>query len=228
VNASQFLELIQKADQLEKADYLLLQKVQKNFQFFYLSHALSTRFELKNKESSSSLPLAAVTSVDRVWLKNWLLQPLGSKKKEDEGGSDEKSALENTGTATKDAAGDHPEKIKVKKREAPKDDLIESIRRKEKKEIFDVEKRAQIDLIKEFSKKEIKLATIKEIEANKNIENLSSASTSLNEGLISETFAAILLQQGKKAMAMEIYEKLALKFPEKRAYFADLIKKSQE
>lgn len=228
MNASQFLELIQKADQLEKADYLLLQKVQKNFQFFYLSHALSTRFELKNKESSSSLPLAAVTSVDRVWLKNWLLQPLGSKKKEDEGGSDEKSALENTGTATKDAAGDHPEKIKVKKREAPKDDLIESIRRKEKKEIFDVEKRAQIDLIKEFSKKEIKLATIKEIEANKNIENLSSASTSLNEGLISETFAAILLQQGKKAMAMEIYEKLALKFPEKRAYFADLIKKSQE
>ena len=228
MNASQFLELIQKADHLEKADYLLLQKVQKNFQFFYLSHALSTRFELKNEESSSSLPLAAVTSVDRVWLKNWLLKPLGLEKKEEEGGSDEKSALENTGTATKDAAGDHPEKIKVKKREAPKDDLIESIRRKEKKEILDVEKRAQIDLIKEFSKKEIKLATIKEIEANKNNENLSSASTSLNEGLISETFAAILLQQGKKAMAMEIYEKLALKFPEKRAYFADLIKKSQE
>ena len=228
MNASQFLELIQKADQLEKADYLLLQKVQKNFNFFYLSHALSTRFELKNEESSSSLPLAAVTSVDRVWLKNWLHQPLGSKKKEEEVGSGEKSALENTGTGTKVAVGDHPEKIKVKKREAPKDDLIESIRRKEKKEILDVEKRAQIDLIKEFSKKEIKLATIKEIEANKNNENLSSASTSLNEGLISETFAAILLQQGKKAMAMEIYEKLALKFPEKRAYFADLIKKSQE
>ena len=228
MNASQFLELIQKADQLEKADYLLLQKVQKNFQFFYLSHALSTRFELKNEESSSSLPLAAVTSVDRVWLKNWLHQPLGSKKKEEEVGSGEKSTLENTGTGTKVAVGDHPEKIKVKKREAPKDDLIESIRRKEKKEILDLEKRAQIDLIKEFSKKEIKLATIKEIEANKNIENLSSASTSLNEGLISETFATILLQQGKKAMAMEIYEKLALKFPEKRAYFADLIKKSQE
>jgi hypothetical protein len=228
VNASQFLELIQKADQLEKADYLLLQKVQKNFNFFYLSHALSTRFELKNEESSSSLPLAAVTSVDRVWLKNWLHQPLGSKKKEEEVGSGEKSALENTGTGTKVAVGDHPEKIKVKKREAPKDDLIESIRRKEKKEILDLEKRAQIDLIKEFSKKEIKLATIKEIEANKNIENLASASTSLNEGLISETFAAILLQQGKKAMAMEIYERLTLKFPEKRAYFADLIKKSQE
>ena len=228
MNASQFLELIQKADQLEKADYLQLQKVQKNFQFFYLSHVLSTRFELKKEESSPSLPLAAVTSVDRVWLKNWLLQPLGSKKNQEEGGSGEKSALESTGTSTKDLEGGHPEKIKPKKRKAPKEDLIESIRRKKKKEILDVEKRAQIDLIKEFSKKEIKLATIKEIEANKNNENLSSASTSLNEGLISETFAAILLQQGKKAMAIEIYEKLALKFPEKRAYFADLIKKSQE
>ena len=109
-----------------------------------------------------------------------------------------------------------------------KEDLIESIRRKEKKEILDSKKREQIDLIKAFSKKEIKLATIKEIEANQNNENLADASTSLNEGLMSETFAKILLQQSKKAQAIEIYEKLALKFPEKRAYFADLIEKSKE
>lgn len=228
MNASQFLELIQKADRLEKADYLLLEKVQENFRFFYLPHALATRFELKNQESSPSLPLAAVTSPDRVWLKNWLLQPNGSEKKQGEGGSVEKLTLENAGTSTKNLEGEQLVKIKSKKREAPKDDLIESIRRKEKKEILDAEKRAHNDLIKEFSKKEIKLATIKEIEANKNNDNLATASTSLNEGLISETFAAILLQQGKKAKAIEIYEKLALKFPQKRAYFAHLIEKSQE
>ena len=136
--------------------------------------------------------------------------------------------MENTSTTTKILEGDQLEKVKAKKRRIPKDDLIESIRRKEKKEILDAEKRAQNDLIKEFSKKEIKLATIKEIEANKNNENLANASTSLNEGLISETFASILLQQGKKARAIEIYEKLALKFPEKMAYFADLIEKSKE
>ena len=228
MNASQFLELIQKADRLEKADYLLLEKVQKNFIFFYLSHALATRFESKNQESSPSLPLAAVTSPDRVWLKNWLLKPHGSEKSQGEGDSSEKSAMENTSTTTKILEGDQLEKVKAKKRRIPKDDLIESIRRKEKKEILDAEKRAQNDLIKEFSKKEIKLATIKEIEANKNNENLANASTSLNEGLISETLASILLQQGKKARAIEIYEKLALKFPEKRAYFANLIEKSKE
>jgi hypothetical protein len=221
VNASQFLELIQKSDRLEKADYLLLKKVQKNFPFFYLSHALSTRFELKNQDSSPSLPLAAVTSVDRVWLKNWLFQPA---KSETEAKVSVALATENAAQPTNEVS----EKEKPKKRKAPKDDLIESIRKKEKKEILDAEKRAQIELIKAFSKKEIKLATIKEIEANQNNENLANASTSLNEGLISETFATILLQQSKKAMAIEIYEKLALKFPEKRAYFADLIEKSKE
>ena len=221
MNASQFLELIQKSDRLEKADYLLLKKVQKNFPFFYLSHALSTRFELKNQDSSPSLPLAAVTSVDRVWLKNWLFQPA---KSETEAKVSVALATENAAQPTNEVS----EKKKPKKRKAPKDDLIESIRKKEKKEILDSEKRAQIELIKAFSKKEIKLATIKEIEANQNNENLANASTSLNEGLISETFATILLQQSKKAMAIEIYEKLALKFPEKRAYFADLIEKSKE
>ncbi len=214
MNATQFIELIQKADQLEKADYLQLKKVQKNFPFFFVSHALSTRFELKNQENSPSLSLAAVTSADRVWLKRWLHEPLGTTVHELESSSTEKE--EAVATA------------KPKKRAAPKEDLIESIRKKEKKEILDSKKREQIDLIKAFSKKEIKLATIKEIEANQNTENLADASTSLNDGVISETFAKILLQQSKKAQAIEIYEKLALKFPEKRAYFADLIEKSKE
>jgi hypothetical protein len=214
VNATQFLELIQKADRLEKADYLLIQKVQKNFPFFYISHALSTRFEVKNQDSIPSLTFAAVTSADRVWLKNWLYQPLETQVQQVEPITSEKE--EDTSTS------------KPKKRAAPKDDLIESIRRKEKKEILDTKKREQIDLIKAFSKKEIKLATIKEIESIQNNENLAHASTSLNDGLISETFAKILLQQSKKEQAIEIYEKLALKFPEKRAYFADLIEKSKE
>lgn len=214
MNATQFLELIQKADQLEKADYLQLKKVQKNFPFFYISHALSTRFEVKNHDSIPSLPLAAVTSSDRVWLKNWLNEPLAANAQEVDTVPIEKE--------------EDSSSSKSKKRAAPKEDLIESIRRKEKKEILDAKKREQIDLIKAFSKKEIKLATIKEIEANQNNENLADASTSLNEGLMSETFAKILLQQSKKAQAIEIYEKLALKFPEKRAYFADLIEKSKE
>ena len=123
---------------------------------------------------------------------------------------------------------EEPAKPKLKKRRPPQDDLIETIKRKEKREIVDSKKKEQIDLIKAFSKKDIKLATIKEIEANQNTENLADASTKLNDNLVSETFAKILTKQGKKEMAKEIYEKLALKFPDKRTYFADLIEKLKE
>jgi ABC-type sulfate transport system substrate-binding protein len=115
-----------------------------------------------------------------------------------------------------------------KRRKPPKDDLIETIKRKEKQVIVDSKKKEQIDMIKAFSKKEFKLATIKEIEANQNTENLAETSTQLHENLLSESFAKILAQQGKKVKAKEIYEKLALKFPDKRTYFADLIEKLKE
>lgn len=222
MNASQFIELLQKADQLEKADYLLLNKVRKNFPFFFVAHALAARYELKNQEDTSSLSFAAITSTDRVWLKQWLTKTKKAKHPETPQDSD------STEIIPEGLPSESSTKAKPKKRKAPKDDLIESIRRKEKKEILDSKKQEQIDLIKAFSKKEIKLATIKEIEANQNNQNLADSSTTLNDELVSETFAKILLQQSKKAMAIEIYEKLALKFPDKRAYFADLIEKSKE
>ncbi len=222
MNASQFIELLQKADQLEKADYLLLNKVRKNFPFFFVSHALATRYELKNQEDSSSLSFAAITSTDRAWLKQWLTKTKTAKRPE----TPQDSA--STEIVAEGLLNESSTKAKPKKRKVPKDDLIESIRRKDKKEILDSKKQEQIDLIKAFSKREIKLATIKEIETNQNNQNLADSSTTLNDELVSETFAKILLQQSKKAMAIEIYEKLALKFPDKRAYFADLIEKSKE
>lgn len=138
------------------------------------------------------------------------------------------ASLKKLGEQLKGNTSIEKEIYKPKKRRPPQDDLIETIKRKEKREIVDSKKREQIDLIKAFSKKDIKLATIKEIEANQNTENLADSSTKLNDNLVSETFAKILIKQGKKGMAREIYEKLALKFPDKRTYFADLIENLKE
>jgi hypothetical protein len=55
-------------------------------------------------------------------------------------------------------------------------------------------------------------------------DDLSKTSTELNSNLISESFALILLNQGKKQKAKEIYQKLMVKFPEKSAYFTELLK----
>lgn len=104
------------------------------------------------------------------------------------------------------------------------DDLIETIRQKEKKEIKDAKKQEQMDIIKAFSSKDIKLAAIKENEDSKKLADLSESSTVLSDKLISESYAKLLLKQGKKEKAKGIYRKLSLKFPKKKAYFAELLK----
>ena len=247
MNASQILDLIQRADQLEKADFLQLRKVQENFPYFQISHVLAARYEfLRNPDKKSQhLGYAALTSPDRIWLKSFLEKP-----KETSHGQDSKinedllpeqveipknqtqrtESLKKLGDQLKgNVPTEAPKpKPKPKKRKAPQDDLIESIKRKDKKVITDSKKQEQIDLIKAFSKREIKLATIKEIEANQNTENLAEPSTKLNQNLMTESFAKILIKQGKKDKAIKIYEKLSLKFPDKRAYFADLIEKLKE
>lgn len=243
VNAQTFLDLIQRADHLEKADFLQLKKVQENFPYFQVAYVLGTRYEQSKQEErkSSQLPLAALTSPDRIWLKKWLERPVTEavhdKSKVDllpeetpnsADPAKRTESLKILGETLKGQIAETEPKPLRPKRKKPKDDLIETIKRKEKKQIVDQKKQEQIDLIKAFSKKEIKKATIKEIEANQNTENLAESSTKLNDNLISETFAKVLIKQGKKDMAIEIYKKLSLKFPDKRAYFADLIEKLTE
>lgn len=120
------------------------------------------------------------------------------------------------------------EKPVRKKRKSSDDDLIENIRKREKKEIKDEKKKEQIDIIKAFSKKSIKLATIQEIEANHTQNDLSAKSTEINESLITESYAKLLAKQNKKSKAIEIYQKLMVKFPDKSTYFADQIKNLED
>lgn len=62
-------------------------------------------------------------------------------------------------------------------------------------------------------------------EDQKQLEDLSIPKLTIGEHLISENLAIILHKQGKVQKALNIYEKLILKFPEKKAYFASCIEK---
>ncbi len=53
---------------------------------------------------------------------------------------------------------------------------------------------------------------------------MAAKSVEENENIVSETLAKIFVRQGHKKRAIEIYRKLSLKFPEKKAYFAALIR----
>ncbi|WP_439489942.1 hypothetical protein [Algoriphagus sp.] len=234
MNATQFLEIIHRSDKLDRSDILQLQKVQENFPYFQIPYVLTARFEfLKDGiENTSTLGFAAITSPDRVWLKKLIEKTTSDATTTQVPIEKPKEAVvgksEHQNTVSEPETKSVLPKPKPRRRKPPQDDLIETIKKKEKRVIHDQKKKDQIDLIKAFSKKTIKLATIKEIEANQNTENLAANSTKINDNLMSESYAKILAKQGKKQLAIEIYEKLLLKFPDKRTYFADLIEKLKD
>ncbi|MEM6842166.1 MAG: hypothetical protein AAF632_08060 [Bacteroidota bacterium] len=55
--------------------------------------------------------------------------------------------------------------------------------------------------------------------------DLSEKSASYDGNLVTENLAGIMLKQGKKNRAIKIYQQLMLKFPDKKAYFAEKIEK---
>ncbi|MGM0613040.1 MAG: hypothetical protein ACQESM_06000 [Bacteroidota bacterium] len=78
------------------------------------------------------------------------------------------------------------------------------------------------DLIDQFINNEPKIIPDKESDFKEETQKADS-SIQDNQEFISETLAQIYQRQGKNNKAIEIYEKLSLKFPKKKRYFANLI-----
>jgi disulfide oxidoreductase YuzD len=86
-------------------------------------------------------------------------------------------------------------------------------------------KQLQNSIIDSFLTKDPGLirTTKSQLEAMGKQEDLSVGSVRLEKGIVTESYAKILTMQGRKDKAIEVYEKLILKFPEKKAYFASKI-----
>ncbi|CAN5249336.1 tetratricopeptide repeat protein [soil metagenome] len=110
---------------------------------------------------------------------------------------------------------------------AAKKESIDEINKNEaeEKDLADLKFIEQSQIIENFIKSNPTLSRfdLKFDEDQPTVEDLSIPKLTIGEHLISENLAVILHKQGKVKKAVDIYEKLILKFPEKKAYFTSCI-----
>jgi len=88
-------------------------------------------------------------------------------------------------------------------------------------------KQLQTELIDKFIISNPRIEPVRE-KSNQSVEDLSKPHVEEKETFVTETLARIYVNQGYYSKAIEIYEKLSLKFPEKSSYFAAQIEKVKE
>lgn len=82
------------------------------------------------------------------------------------------------------------------------------------------------DLIGDFIRKNPRMPKV--VETAGEVDDISIESLKESDAFMTETLAEIYLKQGYYYRALQAYEKLSLKFPEKSAYFASQIQKIKE
>jgi hypothetical protein len=88
------------------------------------------------------------------------------------------------------------------------------------------ERRKQQQIIEAFIKNDPRIGPIRVASDENEVQNVDLSHRTQPpplDGLVTESFAGILIRQGKINKAIDIYEKLILKNPEKKDYFANKI-----
>lgn len=166
--------------------------------------------------------------VSRITEENEPLEPkktkAESKKVAKKPAKTAKAAGKTKPTTTKQKPESKKKSADTPKKKAQKKDKKKSEEGNKKDDKGEPKRVNQDDIITNFIKSNPSISPASKSAANAQVD-LSGASTELHPEIASEYLAEIYLQQGKKDRAVQIYEALIVRFPEKTTYFADIIKK---
>ena len=206
MQAEQLLRLFQDPHKITLEEVQALQDLLQRYPYFQAAYALLAKAACDRDQPSAdqAVQIAAVYATDRNHLK---------------------ALLENTAPFSAPAP---EEKASPKAGEyALMHDYINTIQQKAQHKITKQKSLAQLDSIQAFLQKyvDFKPQSLQAVPHEYFQVDLTQQSTAFHDDLATETLAQILWQQGKLQRALAIYEKLMLKFPEKRTYFASLIER---
>ena len=207
MHAKQLLSFLRDPHKITPADVQALQDLLQRYPYFQAAYALLAKAACDRDEPSAgqAVQTAAVYATDRDHFKALLEDTLPFS------------------TPGPTSVAPHPEE-KVSPQVGAYDfvnDYINTIQQKAQRKITKSQSLAQLDSIQAFLQKSVNFKTppLQAIPHEDFQVDLTQKSTAFHDDLATETLAKILWQQGKLQRALAIYEKLMLKFPEKRTYF---------
>lgn len=206
-----FIDFINTPQKLSLDDIMSLENVLKTHPYFQLGHVLMAKaVHIKAPEiANDALRKAAAYSLSRNALRKIIENEIDWVTS-----STKKAASDAAIKKNEDAVFD--EELK---RERLEDDLIEAISCPPAINIQD----EQLAIIEKFIKTEPRISPIRRTNDEEQEIDLSEQSTTLIKPLATESYAKILCIQGRNEQAIEVYQKLIAKYPEKSAYFASKI-----
>lgn len=213
--SEQLLQLLQTPRKINTQSVYDLHGLLERHPYFQMGYALLAK-AAKEKDpatAAQAIQLAAIYATDRGHLKALLEDTLPAAVPGAQGAAERQDS-----EATK--------KTHISRRASFINDYIAKLQQKNERPITSQKSLEQQHIIQQFMQKEVTFKP-RPLQAaapdTDTATDFTKESTVFHEELATEGLAKIFVQQGKIQRALAIYNQLALKFPDKKAYFVDLI-----
>ena len=230
-NASKLIAFLDGFNPTEKAHYDILDEIVKNHPHFHLvqPYFLKAIEQLRPEKFDNILSHTAIATYDRQLLYDFL--------------ENQKNTITKTNLKEEQIVGKVKKRKKEKNKKEPKTKIVYDLKRNKNKQVFPKElpfsewayylrhknnpKKPngildKFELFDSFFEKKKILKVTKE---DSNKDDLSQKSLTPTDELMTETLAKVFVKQKKFENALQAYQILSLKYPEKNSFFADQIKK---
>lgn len=140
----------------------------------------------------------------------------------------EKNVSKETSHVSSSRMGDEVRKSDSKSGGSFTDIMLQYLETLEEQRSNKPTKEDQLSIIDDFIEKDPNISRATPSTKTENSTDLAKDSVKLKNSFISENLAKINAKQGKISTAIDIYEQLILKYPEKKSYFAEQIEKLKQ